>query len=96
MRSATQPDIGEMISDASPRFLRNTWYVAAWAQEVVAGAIFSLVSITVFLKFWKPKNIFRFKAETEEEKQAHGYTPGQVLRAISHEELISVMRKYGR
>ena len=41
MRSATQLDIGEMSSDASPRFLRNTWYVAAWAQDVVAGAIFS-------------------------------------------------------
>jgi phenylpropionate dioxygenase-like ring-hydroxylating dioxygenase large terminal subunit len=41
MRSAAQPDIGEMSSDASPRFLRNTWYVAAWAQDVIAGAIFS-------------------------------------------------------
>jgi L-lactate permease len=57
----------------------------------IAGAIFSLVSITVFLKFWKPKNIFRFKAETEEEKQAHGYTPGQVLRAWSPFLILTIM-----
>jgi phenylpropionate dioxygenase-like ring-hydroxylating dioxygenase large terminal subunit len=30
-----------MTSDASARFLRNTWYVAAWSQDVRAGAIFS-------------------------------------------------------
>jgi vanillate O-demethylase monooxygenase subunit len=30
-----------MPSDASPRFLRNTWYVAAWSQDVVAGEIFA-------------------------------------------------------
>jgi phenylpropionate dioxygenase-like ring-hydroxylating dioxygenase large terminal subunit len=30
-----------MTSDASARFLRNTWYVAAWSQDVVPGAIFS-------------------------------------------------------
>lgn len=28
-----------MPSDASARFLRNTWYVAAWSQDVAAGAL---------------------------------------------------------
>jgi vanillate O-demethylase monooxygenase subunit len=41
VRTLTQTDLGEMSSDASSRFLRNTWYVAAWAKDVVAGAIFS-------------------------------------------------------
>src|ERR1700677_2748431 len=31
---------GEMSADASARFLRNIWYVAAWSQDVVPGAIF--------------------------------------------------------
>jgi phenylpropionate dioxygenase-like ring-hydroxylating dioxygenase large terminal subunit len=30
-----------MASNAEARFLRNTWYVAAWSQDVAAGAIFS-------------------------------------------------------
>jgi phenylpropionate dioxygenase-like ring-hydroxylating dioxygenase large terminal subunit len=43
MGTLTQAEPGglEMSSDGSPRFLRNTWYVAAWAKDVVAGAIFS-------------------------------------------------------
>lgn len=47
----------------------------------ITSALFSLVSITVFLKFWKPKNIFRFKSETDEEKQSQVYTLGQVVKA---------------
>ncbi|MEI7606321.1 MAG: lactate permease LctP family transporter [Rhodospirillaceae bacterium] len=49
----------------------------------ITSALISLVSITVFLKFWKPKNIFRFSSETDEEKHSHDYTAGQVLRAWS-------------
>ena len=49
----------------------------------VTSALISLVCLTGFLKFWKPVNIFRFKAEGTEEKHSHDYTNGQVIRAWS-------------
>ena len=49
----------------------------------ITSALISLISITVFLKFWKPKAIFRFASETEEEKHSHDYSNWQVLRAWS-------------
>ncbi|MEI6558719.1 MAG: lactate permease LctP family transporter [Rhodospirillaceae bacterium] len=57
----------------------------------ITSALFSLISITVFLKFWKPKAIFRFKSETEEEKHSHDYTFGQVLRAWSPFLILTLM-----
>jgi len=38
-RTAIGP--AEMTSDASARFLRNIWYVAAWSADIAAGALFS-------------------------------------------------------
>ena len=49
----------------------------------ITSALFSLISITVFLKFWKPKNIFRFRGESEEERHSHDYSTGQIVRAWS-------------
>jgi L-lactate permease len=49
----------------------------------ITSALISLVSITVFLKFWKPARIFRFKSETEEERHSHDYTLWQIVRAWS-------------
>ncbi|CAK0765171.1 lactate/glycolate:H(+) symporter LldP [uncultured Gammaproteobacteria bacterium] len=57
----------------------------------ITSALISLISITVFLKFWKPKSIFRFKAETEEEKHSHDYTFGQVMRAWSPFLILTAM-----
>ena len=50
----------------------------------IISALVSLLSLTVFLKFWKPTNIFRFhKEEAEEEKRSHQYTTAQIIRAWS-------------
>ncbi len=57
----------------------------------VTSALISLACITVFLKFWKPKNVFRFKAEGQEEKHSHDYTFGQVIRAWSPFLILTVM-----
>ena len=57
----------------------------------VLSALISLVCITVFLKFWKPAKVFRFKAEGEEEKHSHDYTTGQVIRAWSPFLILTVM-----
>ncbi len=57
----------------------------------ITSALISLISITVFLKLWKPKAIFRFKAEGEEEKRAHSYTLGQIAKAWSPFLILTVM-----
>ena len=57
----------------------------------IISALLSLVSLTVFLKFWKPANIFRFKTQGEEEKHSHDYTAGQVIRAWSPFLILTVM-----
>ena len=57
----------------------------------ITSALISLACITVFLKFWKPKNIFRFQAETAEEKHSHDYTIGQVIRAWSPFLVLTIM-----
>jgi len=57
----------------------------------IVSALFSLVCITLFLKVWKPKNIFRFKQEGEEERHSHDYTGGQIVRAWSPFLLLTFM-----
>ena len=51
----------------------------------ITSALFSLVSTALFLKVWKPKNIFRFKNEKVETtvKEHETYTTGQILKAWS-------------
>jgi L-lactate permease len=46
----------------------------------IMGSIISLVCVAVFLKFWKPKNVFRFNTG-EQIDQSHSYTGGQVFKA---------------
>jgi phenylpropionate dioxygenase-like ring-hydroxylating dioxygenase large terminal subunit len=41
MMTVASSPAAEMASSAEARFLRNTWYVAAWSQDVTPGAIFS-------------------------------------------------------
>lgn len=48
----------------------------------ILGSIFSLVGTAVFLKFWKPKNIFRFK-EDKSAVSAKTYSGGEIFMAWS-------------
>ncbi|HIJ37404.1 MAG TPA: lactate permease LctP family transporter [Rhodospirillaceae bacterium] len=48
----------------------------------ITSALISLVTLTVFLKFWKPKKIFRFNPnEAAVEQTAHLYSLGQIIKA---------------
>ena len=51
----------------------------------ITSALVSLVSLTLFLRVWKPKTVFRFTEITEEEKAAaaSGYSAGQIIKAWS-------------
>ena len=59
--------------------------------DLIAG-VTSILCLTIFLKFWKPKNIWRFPQEPAPtihlEKK---YTTGQILRAWSPFILLSLM-----
>lgn len=48
----------------------------------ILGSIFSLIGTAVFLKFWKPKNIFRFK-EDKTPASKKTYTSGEIFMAWS-------------
>jgi L-lactate transport len=49
----------------------------------ILGSIFSLVGTAVFLKFWKPKNIFRFAHSKAAGGENKSYSGGKVLLAWS-------------
>ncbi len=48
--------------------------------DIMAGA-FSLTITVIFLKFWKPKNVWRFPHERDEKIVRHSYTGGQIAKA---------------
>jgi len=49
----------------------------------ITSALISLICLTLFLKVWKPKRIFRFKEISEEERHSHDYSTGQIIKAWS-------------
>ena len=71
------------------------WFTANFLgpalPDVIAG-VSSILCLVIFLKFWKPKNIWRFPKEPEPtihlEKK---YTAGQVIRAWSPFILLTLM-----
>ncbi len=82
-----------LVSGISFAFLQwfSSNFLGPALPDVIAG-IGSIVSLVVFLKFWKPKNIWRFENEPAatinlEEK----YTTGQIIRAWSPFILLTVM-----
>jgi lactate permease len=68
-------------------------YLGAYLPDIISS-LFSLVCLTVFLRFWKPKNIWRFSHERdkkEEQVNAHKYTGGQIARAWSPFVILTVL-----
>ncbi len=59
-------------------------YLGAYLPDIISS-LFSLVVLTLFLRSWKPKNVWRFPHETaiEEKEVAHNYTAGQIFKAWS-------------
>ena len=49
----------------------------------ITSALISLTSLAVFLRFWKPKRIFRFTEITQAERDSASYNGGQIFRAWS-------------
>lgn len=66
-------------------------YLGPMLPDIIASLV-SLVSTVVLLKYWKPKNIWRFPSE-KGEKAEHfkKYTAGQILKAWSPFAILTVM-----
>jgi len=82
-----------LVSGLSFAFLQwlTSNFLGPALPDVIAG-IGSIISLTVFLKYWKPKNIWRFPKEpvptiNVDEK----YTTGQLIKALSPFILLTVM-----
>ena len=66
-------------------------YLGPALPDVIAG-IGSIISMIIFLKFWKPKNIWRFPNEPAPTINLNiKYTNGQIIRAWSPFILLTVM-----
>ncbi|WP_263831793.1 lactate permease LctP family transporter [Sulfurospirillum oryzae] len=58
----------------------------------VTSAIISIVSLTVFLKFWRPKNVLKGHVSAELEKETQkAHTSGEVVKAWSPFIILSIM-----
>ncbi len=56
-------------------------YHGPWLVDI-AGAIVSMLSLVILLKFWQPKNIWRYEHEREETQEAHlAHASHKVFRA---------------
>ncbi len=76
-------------SFAAGQFLASN-FIGPELPDIISSLV-SLVSTALFLKVWHPKHIFRFKAETEQEKHSHEYTAGQIVKAWSPFLILTAM-----
>ncbi|WP_342470786.1 L-lactate permease [Ureibacillus sp. FSL K6-3587] len=69
------------ISFAVAQFLSSN-YLGAELPDIISSLV-SLVALAIFLRFWQPKNIYRFETDSQVEDTKNHYTGGQILRAWS-------------
>jgi lactate permease len=65
-------------------------YLSPMLPDVLAG-IGSIISLIIFLKFWKPKTIWRFKNEPDQTVPDVSYSNGAILKAWSPFIVLTVM-----
>jgi lactate permease len=82
-----------LVSGFSFAFLQwfSSNFIGPALPDVIAG-VGSIVSLIVFLKFWKPKEIWRFANEAPPSIIVRDqYTTGQIIRAWSPFLLLTIM-----
>jgi len=66
-------------------------YLGPLLPDIIASLV-SLVATIILLKFWKPKNIWRFPSEKGEKLEAFKkYTTGQIIKAWSPFGILTVI-----
>jgi lactate permease len=91
-RKAMQVWPAVLVSGASFALLQwfSSNFLSPMLPDVLAG-IGSIICLMIFLKFWKPKNIWRFKNESEHETSNLSYSNAAILRAWSPFIILTVM-----
>lgn len=82
-----------LVSGISFAFLQwfSSNFLGPALPDVLAG-IGSIISLIIFLKFWKPKSIWRFENEPAPTRNVEEkYTTGQIIRAWSPFILLTVV-----
>ena len=86
------------VSFAVPQFLVSNYH-GPWLVDVIA-AICSMGALTVFLKYWHPKQVWTSTsregatvsyAEAESQAVRHGFTRAQVMKAWTPWAILSVL-----
>ena len=57
----------------------------------ILSALASIIVLAIFLRFWKPKNVYYFENEKQTEKNTQKYTSKQVLKAWSPYIILTVL-----
>lgn len=66
-------------------------FLGAYLPDIISS-LTSLICTTVFLRFWKPKTIWRFPHEKgEKEPETQKYTAGQIAKAWSPFAILTIM-----
>lgn len=66
-------------------------FLGAYLPDIISSLV-SLISTAVFLKFWKPKNIWRFPHEKDTKvAEVKRYTTGQIAKAWSPFAILTAM-----
>lgn len=81
-----------LVSGISFAFLQwfSSNYLGPALPDVFAG-LGSIISLIIFLRFWKPKKIWRFENEPAPVFNITSYTTGQIIRAWSPFILLTIM-----
>lgn len=82
-----------LVSGFSFAFLQwvSSNFLGPALPDVIAG-IGSIITLMIFLKFWKPKNVWRFPNEPAPTLQmGNHYSSGQILRAWTPFILLTIM-----
>lgn len=82
-----------LVTGGSFAFLQ--WFSANYLgpnlPDIISG-LGATICLIIFLKYWKPKQIWKFKHEDpSQEKTLHKYSTGQVLRAWSPFIILTIM-----
>lgn len=68
-------------------------YLGAYLPDIISS-LASLIVLTVFLRYWKPKNIWRFPHERDKKEEvvsSHKYSTGQIVKAWSPFAILTLL-----
>ena len=57
----------------------------------ILSSLSSIIALTVFLRYWKPKNVYYFENEKQTEQNTQKYTGGQIIKAWSPYIILTVL-----